>query len=419
MTTSISMAYGSRKIAFKNTGPSDVFTIREPDNQVDADRFLSRLEDCLYDFNLDLSHPAVVLADKTRLCGYPQYLPVLLDALVAHGAPAARIRIYIAYGTHPAQTDEESFATYGAVYGRFQWVHHRCEGEDFIEMGKTSKGTPIRLRRDIAEASCVITFGAVSHHYFAGYGGGRKLMFPGLGQKAAIYANHGLFLDRGAGRLASGCRPGQLNGNPLAMDLAEYESHRPADMAIHGLLNSRGQVYDLLVGRGSAHFQSACTRHAAHCEAAADRQYDLVVASCGGFPKDINFIQSHKAIHHAADFVCDGGQLIVLAECRDGIGSRTFLSWFEMGGAEAAFEALSNGYVGNGGTALAMMSKLDRIRIGLVTQLDIQLAVTIGFEWVTPDQIQALLDHHQGSLAFIPNAGMLVKKPGRPSIEIK
>ena len=110
---------------------------------------------------------------------------------------------------------------------------------------------------------------------------------------------------------------------------------------------------DLLVGRGRDFFQDACARHADHCEVAASRQYNLVVASCGGFPKDINFIQSHKAIHHAADFVRDGGRLIVLAQCGDGIGSQTFLPWFEIGSWDKAFDRLAADYVGNGGTALA------------------------------------------------------------------
>jgi lactate racemase len=411
MAVTISMAYGTRKIPFNCKGKPDVYAVKDPVCGVDPERFAKRLHRFMAGADLDLSAPAVVVADKTRLCGYPQYLPVLLDALIGQGADPGHIVIYIAYGTHLPQSEAQSQTSYGPVFGQYRWVHHQCQGDHFVHLGNTRRGTPVRMRADILDASCVITFGAISHHYFAGYGGGRKLLFPGLGEKRAIYANHGLFLDARQGGLASGCQSGRMAGNPLAEDLAEVEAFRPADLSIHGILDSHGKVCDLLVGQGEDHFQTACTRHAAHCEVTPSQTYDLVVAACGGFPKDINFIQSHKAIHHAAAFVRDGGQLVVLAQCRDGIGSETFLPWFQMGGRQAAFDALADAYVGNGGTALAMMAKLKRIRIGLVTQLDPGLADAIGVEVLTLDHVQACLDNLKGSVALIPNAAMLVLKP--------
>ena len=107
--------------------------------------------------------------------------------------------------------------------------------------GRTGRGTPIRFRRDLLEASAIITMGAVSHHYFAGYGGGRKLIFPGCGERQAIYKNHGLYLDGAAETIAEGCQPGILDGNPLAEDLFEIEDRLPADLAIHGILDSHGR----------------------------------------------------------------------------------------------------------------------------------------------------------------------------------
>lgn len=410
MTTTLSMAYGDQSITFNCKADIDRYTIQEPTSNVEPEGFARALDEFLQQAELDLSHPAVVVADKTRLCGYPQFLPVLLEALIAHGATSEAITLFIAYGTHMSQNDESSLAAYGPSFNNYRWVHHQCEGENFVQVGKTRRGTPVRLREDIAEASCVITFGAISHHYFAGYGGGRKLIFPGLGNKEDIYANHGMFLDRTHRRLSPGCRSGQLADNPLAEDLAEYESLCPADMAIHGILDSKGRVCDLMVGKGTEHFRKACDQHAAHCEVTASRQYDLVIAGCGGFPKDINFIQSHKAVHHSADFVRDGGRLIVLAECRDGIGSKTFLPWFELGDWNTAFDRLAANYMGNGGTALAMMAKLNRINISLVTKLTPELADLIGFELISMAQAQDYLDQHQGTLAVIPNAGMVVRK---------
>jgi nickel-dependent lactate racemase len=412
MAQSIRMAYGKASMAITVDSAVDLLSIREPEAQMDGRRFQARVTQFLQGSALDLARTAVVVADKTRLCDYPRYLPTLLNELIQFGALPEKVSIYIAYGTHGRQSDAECRQAYGTSYDRFHWVHHRCDEPELFEpLGRTSRGTPVRLRKDMLRASSLITFGAISHHYFAGYGGGRKLIFPGLGAKKAIYANHGLFLDQQTRALAAGCRSGALSGNPLAEDLDEVEAHRPADMAIHGILDSRGRVCDLVVGRGKQCFRQACRQHARSCETPSQRQYDLVVASCGGFPKDINFIQSHKAVHHASAFVRDGGRLVVLAQCSDGIGSDTFLPWFDIGDWEAAFDRLSKGYVGNGGTALAMMAKTERIAIELVTDMDRASAGRIGVGTISPTQLQPLLDRHQGSVAVIPNASMLVQQP--------
>ena len=167
------------------------------------------------------------------------------------------------------------------------------------------------------------------------------------------------------------------------------------------------------MGRGQTHFRAACAMHAAQSEVARRRRYDLVLASAGGYPKDINFIQSHKAIHHAAAFVADGGRLVVLAQCGDGVGSDTFLPWFDLGGWNAAFDRLAAAYTGNGGTALAMMDKTRRIRISMVTDLDSGILESIGVEPWSLETIRGCLGTSKTPWALIPNASMVVCKSSR------
>jgi nickel-dependent lactate racemase len=168
-------------------------------------------------------------------------------------------------------------------------------------------------------------------------------------------------------------------------------------------------VSDLLVGSGYEHFLAAADEHAQSCEIRSSRRYDLVVASCGGYPKDINLIQAHKAIHNASMWVRDGGELIVLAECRDGIGSKTFLPWFDFPGRSEAFAALAGDYRGNGGTALSFMEKRERIRIGMVTDLSIEECRKIGVARLVPQEVQTRIGS-AATVALIPNASLLVKR---------
>ncbi len=403
------LKYGQSSVTFRCKVEPSVFRINEPETVIDPVLFKTRLEEQLGLLDLDLGSPAIVIGDKTRLCGYREYLPIVLETLLEYGAEKEKIRLFIAYGTHPNQSEEECLQAYGSVYHDYRFVHHDCtDAGSFRNLGKTSRGTEVHIRQDIVDASFLLTFGAVSHHYFAGYGGGRKLIFPGLGYKPAIYQNHGLFLDGTKGKLASGCSAGILDGNPLAEDLFEVESFRQPDMAIHGILNSRGEVCDLLAGSGRDFFSKACSEHARNCEIDHPGQYDLVLASCGGYPKDINFIQGHKAVHNAAIFVRDGGHLIVLAECCDGVGSQTFLPWLEMGGYEAAFQQLLEHYEGNGGTALAMMEKLKRINISLVTEIGDTESGIIGFDKISMETARQIVGDSDFTVAIIPNASLLV-----------
>jgi nickel-dependent lactate racemase len=413
MEQTIELKYGRQKISLPLPNGTDIFQIHEPEKKITPSLFASRLQDELVRLNPDLSDIAIVVGDKTRLCGYPEYLPVLLDTLKNVGADPVRISIFIAYGTHAPQTDKECLAAYGDVYQNVRFVHHDCTDDKcFVNSGQTSRGTSVLIRRDIVDIGFLITFGAISHHYFAGYGGGRKLIFPGLGQKESIYHNHGLFLDQERQTLSPCCQSGVLDKNPLAEDLAEFETFCPADLAIHGILDSRGQVCDLLPGAGNNHFRNACAEHGKHCEVGVTRDYDMVITSCGGYPKDINFIQTHKAIEQASKFVRNNGMLIILAECQDGVGSKTFLPWFEMGNWKNAFDRLAQNYEGNGGTALSMMSKSERIRILMVTALSDSICKTIGIEKISMDQAALLVKQTNGSLAAIPNAGILVRIPG-------
>lgn len=406
----IDIKYGDTRVPLRLPPGAAVLNIREPAATASPAGLAADLDPALARGGFRGCRVAVVVADKTRLCGYGRYLPVLIERLAAGGVDPSAITVYIAYGTHPSQSDDESRSAYGEIFDRCRFVHHDCTDDDrFVDGGRTRRGTPIRFRRDLLDADKRITFGAISHHYFAGFGGGRKLIFPGLGHRPAIYRNHSLFLDPRERRLAAGCQPGRLDGNPLAEDLAEIETQCPADLAIHGILDSHGTLCRLRVGHGPAAFRQACAVHAEHCEVDGDPA-DLVVASCGGFPKDINFIQAHKAVHHAAAFVRDGGSLIVFARCRDGIGSTTFLPWFELGSMDAAFERLSTNYAGNGGTALAMMEKCRRIRIHLVTGLPDDTVRTMGAVRLDPERAVRIIAGHSGRLTVIPNASLLVRK---------
>lgn len=406
----LQLKYGSKEIPLNLPARAIIPDYSEPEFSISKTSFTEELLKYLPEDKSGYRNVAIVISDKTRLCGYPEYLPWLVETLLEHGAEKENISFYIAYGTHPKQTETESIHSYGNVFNEYRFVHHDCtDKQAFISLGVTSRGTNISARKDLLESTLIITFGAISHHYFAGYGGGRKLIFPGLGERHAIYQNHGLFLDRNTRSLASGCQPGKLEGNPLAEDLKEIDDLLPPKISIHGIMNASGKVCRLMIGDSYEDFLKACRVHDSFYRFNKAEQFDLVVASSGGYPKDINFIQSHKSVHHAAAFVRDGGSMVILSECRDKIGSNYFMQYMEAGSFEKAFSILSEKYEGNGGTALSMMLKAKRIHIYLVTSLDESTCKILGVEKIKEEDIQKIIDAEKGSIAVIRNASILVK----------
>ena len=408
--TTVEVPYGTENIKIRLKAGTRAIQPDDPELQTSADHFREKLKTCLQNSELDLFRPVLVVTDKTRWCDYPTYLPIVTEVINRLRGKDTPFQIIIAYGTHPRQSDKESSHTYGSLYRSWPFTHHDCSDSAlFTELTVTSSGTPVRFRKELIDASCIITMGPICHHYFAGYGGGRKLIFPGCGEREAIYRNHSLFLDHSSGILSPSCQAGNLPGNPVAEDLFEIESNLPAHLAIHGIPDSHGNMCDFLIGSGREIYLEACNRHAAHFEIDMP-PVDTVVASCGGFPKDINFIQSHKAIHSSAGFVRDRGRLIVFARCPDQIGSQTFLPWYSSDGFSGAFERLNRHYEGNGGTALAMMNKTRRIEIALVTELDQNFCAKLGVSKLTHKEAEALLQTSSGRTVWIPNASLLVNK---------
>jgi nickel-dependent lactate racemase len=410
MMESVSLKYGSEHLALDIPETATRLSFREPEYDIKHEDFIARLDALIGEKDI-CGQVAIVVADKTRLCGYGQILPWVVDVLQKRNVRPSHITFFIAYGTHPRQLDEECLQAYGEVFENYTFIHHDChDATAFRLLGETSCGTPVLVRHELCEAALVLTIGAVSHHYFAGYGGGRKLIFPGLGERAAIYANHRLFLDAERGALSPGCQPGNLVANPLADDLEEMHTMLPPYVSIHGILDSRGKVARFTFGCSYEDFKSVCRELDSCYQIEAQQPYDLVIGSAGGFPKDINFIQVHKSVHNAATLVQEGGTLIIFAECRDGIGSKTFLPYFEMGGWQQTFAHLTANYAGNGGTALAMMEKTNRIRVKLVTDLPLEICEKIGVEKISAAEAGELTRATMGRIAVIENASLLVAK---------
>ncbi len=404
------LKYGRSNLELSIHGEPVLIKYKEPSPGVNRDSFFQEMENCILSILPSIKTGitiGIVVADKTRLSEYQKYLPWVIDSITASLDQPVKIRFYVAYGTHPRQSDKESLDAYGESYLNYDFIHHNSETSEFDNLGKTTFGTEALINKDTLKCDIIITFGAISHHYFAGFGGGRKLMFPGLGAKKSILHNHSLFLNFKENKLRSKCNSGILTGNPVAEDLKEIYNKLPVTIGIHSILNSRGEVVKLYVGKNYKIFERACSFYESHYKINTTQKYDLVIASAGGYPKDINFIQSHKSLHNAASIVKDGGTLILLAKCKDGIGNNSFLELIAGNGWNDLFSKMAIRYENNAGTALALMQKTNRIKVFVVTSLPDNTCQQLNMKKININDVQLIIDNSTNSIAFIPHASFI------------
>ena len=322
----------------------------------------------------------IVTSDITRYTGSEIYLPLLVERLNRAGIKDGDIEIIVALGIHRRQTEHEHRKIVGTLHGRIRVTDHDCDDPGkLVYLGKTGNGVTVEVSRRVAEADRVILTGTIGFHYFAGFGGGRKAILPGVASRQACMASHFAVLNPGEG---SGKNPlattGNLEGNPVHQAMAEACAMVQPDFILNTVLSPDKRIVAAFAGDWQEAFAAGCRYYAEHFTCRLPDHADLVVVSCGGFPKDINFIQAHKSMEYGCQALREGGVLILLAECRDGFGNATFFDWFRFKELPEFEAALRRHYEINGQTAYATLYKARRHRVVLVSSLHPEEVRTMG-----------------------------------------
>ncbi len=322
----------------------------------------------------------IVTSDITRYTGSEFYLPCLIEQLNRAGVRDADITIVVALGIHRRQTEYEHRKILGPLYGRIRVVDHDCDDPGKLVMvGVTGNGIEVAINRTVAEADRVILTGTIGFHYFAGFGGGRKSILPGVASRAACMASHYAVLNPGPGTGKNAAAvTGNLEQNPVHEAMVEACAMVQPDLILNTVLAPDKRIIACFAGDWREAHAAGCRFYAEHFAYTLQEQADLVVVSCGGFPKDINVIQSHKAMEYGSQALKPGGVMILLAQCRDGYGNATFFDWFRFRDL-CSFEAhLRTHYEINGQTAYSLLAKAQKFRIILVSALPPEEVRTMG-----------------------------------------
>lgn len=308
---------------------------------------------------------AILVSDITRPCPSKRILPPLLGELNKVGVASEDVVIIFARGIHRAQTPQEQKSLLGSeIFSRVRVIEHDAwndRGNRYV--GVTSRRVPVSINTCALSCDFILGVANIDIHYFMGYSGGAKSLMPGAAAVETIHTNHALMIHPDA-------QPGKADGNPVREDAEEAAKMAGLNYILNVALNEKHEITGVFAGD----FVNAHRAGASHIDlmykVPVKEKADVVVASVGGFPQDINLYQAHKGLKNAGYAVRDGGTIILLAECREGLGSDVFKQWLlETTTPDEVIERFKKKFV-YGGHIVAFIARLaKRAHIYLVASL--------------------------------------------------
>lgn len=258
-----------------------------------------------------------IVNDGTRPTPTARMFDILKDDI----ATIPNLRFLIATGTHRAATEDECLRIFGeSFYGTYadRIISHDAKEHEMVDLGITNFGTPVRLNHIAFEADRIVVISSVEPHYFSGYTGGRKSIFPGVASFETTEKNHSLAMKRGAAPLA-------LKGNPVHKDILESLEllGDKSIFSIQSVLSHDHRIYAALAGDIHESFNAAIAKANEVFTSPIEAKADIVL-SAAPFPMDASLLQLQKALNNGRAGLKDDGILILSGECPEGVGEGKF-----------------------------------------------------------------------------------------------
>lgn len=262
----------------------------------------------------------ILISDHTRPVPSKYILPLML-AEIREGNPDADITLLVATGCHRnSSKDELVFKLGEEIFNNEKIYIHDCDDEDMLVTldEKLPSGGDIVVNKIAAEADLLVAEGFIEPHFFAGFSGGRKSVFPGCcSRKTVMYNHNSEFID------SQYSRTGNLENNPIHKDMVAAARALGLCYVVNVVINSEKKVIHAVAGDlEKAH--EAGTDWLKDKAGVERKEADIAITSNGGYPLDQNIYQTVKSMTAAEATLKDDGVIIVCSESGDGTGGDAF-----------------------------------------------------------------------------------------------
>ena len=265
----------------------------------------------------------ILVCDITRPVPNGLFLPLLVRELIDAGIPADGITILVATGLHRPNEGAELAELVGDpwVMQTVRVLNHFARSDaDHVDLGATSRGTPVKLDRRFVEADVRIATGLVEPHFMAGYSGGRKVIAPGVAHKDTITTFHSARFM--AHPRAANC---VLEGNPLHEEQLEIMRKLGHALALNTVIDEHRWLSFVNFGEVVQSHLLAVDFIRRYAVVPVARKFATVVTSAAGYPLDKTYYQTVKGMVAPIDILAPGGDLLIVSECAEGMGSTEYV----------------------------------------------------------------------------------------------
>lgn len=263
----------------------------------------------------------VVISDITRPVPNKIILPPILRILEQEGIAREDIVLLIATGLHRPNEGEELRSLVGSeIAQKYRVINHRAkEKETLTYIGDTSGGAPVWINSVYLQADLKIATSLIEPHLMAGYSGGRKAICPGLMGVETMKVLHGPKL------LASPkCVEGEIKDNPFHHEALAVAKRARVDFTLNVSMNERREITGVFAGDLEAAHSAGVRFVKSQNGSIVENKADIVITSGAGAPLDSTFYQSIKGLTAVLPIVAEGGTIIMVSSCDEGIGSSEF-----------------------------------------------------------------------------------------------
>lgn len=277
----------------------------------------------LSDLARNKKNVVIIASDHTRPVPSKIMMPLMLDE-IRKGNPDIDVTILISTGTHRATTDEELKNKFGdEIVNNERIVIHDAVQSELIKIGNLPSGSDLLINKLAVDADLLVSEGFIEPHFFAGYSGGRKSVFPGITSRKSVVANHSaeFIADKKS-------RTGILENNPIHEEMISAARQANLAFIFNVVLNSEKEIIYAVAGdMEKAHLDG--TEFLSELVGVEPEKVDITITSNGGYPMDQNIYQSVKGMTPAEAMTNKGGVIIIAARAEDGHGGEGFYKTFD------------------------------------------------------------------------------------------
>ncbi len=277
---------------------------------------------------------AISVCDITRPAPNEKVLPPLLRRLEEAGIPRNGITILIATGLHRAATDEEIRKICGEeVASKYRIVNHDARDlSSHRHLGTTKSGTPVYIDERFIAADLHISLGFIEPHLMLGFSGGRKLIAPGLAAQETIKVLHSPKFMRDLRT-----KEGSIEDNPLHDELLEVARMARHDFIVDVAFAEARAIAGVFAGDPEQAHKTGYRFVSRVMLQKLEEPVDAVVTSAAGYPLDLTFYQCIKGVTAASHLVKDGGRILLVGACSEGVGGPEFAQMLRDGLSDSEF----------------------------------------------------------------------------------